>query len=53
MTTSIVERRKEKILRYGSLRTDVPPMATGKRLADVKLLFPTDGADFPARHPCS
>jgi hypothetical protein len=53
MTTSIVEGRQEKMPHYGSLRTDAPPMATGKRLADVKLLFPIDGADFPARHPCS
>ena len=31
---------------YGSLRTDAPPMPTGKRLADFKLLFPTDYADY-------
>ena len=31
---------------YGSLRNDAPPMPTGKRLADFKLLFPTDWADY-------
>ena len=41
----------EKILLYGSLRTDAPPMATGKRLSDFKLLFPTDWADFQTSHP--
>jgi iron(III) transport system substrate-binding protein len=39
-----------KILLYGSLRSDAPPMATGKRLADFKLLFPTDWNDFQASH---
>ena len=33
---------------YGSLRSDAPPMATGKRLRDFKLLFPTDFADYIA-----
>ena len=41
----------EKILLYGSLRTDAPPMATGKRLTDFKLIYPTDWADFQASHP--
>jgi iron(III) transport system substrate-binding protein len=40
----------QKILLYGSLRGDAPPMATGKRLADFKLLFPSDWADFQASH---
>jgi iron(III) transport system substrate-binding protein len=40
----------EKILLYGSVRSDAPPMATGKRLADFKLLFPSDWADFQASH---
>jgi iron(III) transport system substrate-binding protein len=31
---------------YGSLRTDAPPMPTGKRLSDFKLLTPTDYADY-------
>jgi len=39
-----------KILLYGSLRNDAPPMATGKRLADFKLLIPSDLADFEASH---
>jgi len=39
-----------KILLYGSLRSDAPPMATGKRLVDFKLLFPSDWADFQASH---
>jgi iron(III) transport system substrate-binding protein len=33
---------------YGSLRSDAPPMLTGKRLRDFKLLFPTDFADYMA-----
>ena len=33
---------------YGSLRSDAPPMATGKRLRDFKLLFPADFADYMA-----
>jgi iron(III) transport system substrate-binding protein len=33
---------------YGSLRSDAPPMATGKRLRDFKLLFPVDFADYMA-----
>jgi iron(III) transport system substrate-binding protein len=39
-----------KILLYGSLRGDAPPMATGKRLADFKLLFPNDWNDLEASH---
>jgi iron(III) transport system substrate-binding protein len=31
---------------YGSLRQDAPPMPTGKRLSDFKLLTPTDYADY-------
>jgi iron(III) transport system substrate-binding protein len=38
------------ILLYGSVRSDAPPMATGKRLADFKLLFPSDWTDFAASH---
>jgi iron(III) transport system substrate-binding protein len=33
---------------YGSLRQDAPPMPTGKRLRDFKLLVPTDMADYLA-----
>jgi len=40
----------EKILLYGSVRNDAPPMATGKRLTDFKLLFPSDWNDFIASH---
>ena len=29
---------------------DAPPMGTGKRLADFKLLFPTDWTDYQASH---
>ncbi len=39
-----------KILLYGSVRSDAPPMATGKRLSDFKLLFPSDWTDFVATH---
>ena len=39
-----------KILLYGSVRSDAPPMATGKRLSDFKLLFPTDWNDFVESH---
>jgi len=42
--------QNQPILLYGSLRNDAPPMATGKKLADFKLLFPTDWADFQASH---
>jgi iron(III) transport system substrate-binding protein len=41
----------QPLLLYGSLRTDAPPMATGKRLGDFKLLLPTDWADYQASHP--
>ena len=40
----------QTILLYGSVKNDAPPMATGKKLADFKLLFPTDWADFQASH---
>ena len=43
--------QNQKILLYGSLRTDAPTMPTGKRLADFKLLFPTDWNDYVASHP--
>ncbi len=36
---------------YGSLRSDAPPMLTGARLRDFKLLFPTDYADYVASQP--
>jgi iron(III) transport system substrate-binding protein len=39
-----------KILLYGSVRADAPPMATGKRLSDFKLLFPSDWADYVESH---
>ena len=45
--------QNQKILLYGSLRTDADPMPTGKRLSDFKLLFPTDWNDYVASHPCS
>ncbi len=40
----------QTILLYGSVRNDAPPMATGKKLADFKLLFPSDWTDFQASH---
>lgn len=40
----------QTILLYGSVKNDAPPMATGKKLADFKLLFPTDWTDFQASH---
>ena len=43
--------QNQKILLYGSLRTDAGPMPTGKRLADFKLLFPTDWNDYVESHP--
>jgi hypothetical protein len=43
--------QNQKILLYGSLRSDTGPMPTGKRLGDFKLLFPTDWADYVASHP--
>ena len=42
--------QNQPILLYGSLRNDAPPMPTGKKLSDFKLLFPTDWADFQASH---
>ena len=33
---------------YGSLRKDAPPMRTGERLRDFKLLSPADYADYMA-----
>ena len=39
-----------KILLYGSVRADAPPMATGKRLSDFKLLFPSDWSDYVESH---
>ena len=33
-------------LYYGSLRGDAPPMPTGQRLRDYKLLFPTDWDEY-------
>jgi iron(III) transport system substrate-binding protein len=42
--------QNQKILLYGSLRTDAAAMPTGKRLADFKLLFPRLG-DYVASHP--
>jgi iron(III) transport system substrate-binding protein len=43
--------QNQKILLYGSLRTDAGPMPTGKKLSDFKLLFPTDWNDYVASHP--
>ncbi len=31
---------------YGSVRADAPPMPTGKRLVDFKLLFPADWHEY-------
>ena len=42
--------QNNKILLYGSVRSDAPVMVTGKRLSDFKLLFPSDWADFVASH---
>ena len=39
------------ILLYGSVRNDAPPMPTGKKLSDFKLLFPSDWNDYTASHP--
>ena len=36
---------------YGSLRDDAPPMVTGVRLRDFKLLFPKDFDDYLAIQP--
>ena len=35
---------------YGSVRKDAPPMVTGVRLSDFKLLAPTDMADYLGSH---
>jgi len=43
--------QNQKILLYGSVRSDAGPMPTGKRLADFRLLFPTDWNDYVASHP--
>src|SRR5262245_7898431 len=43
--------QNEKLLLYGSLRNDAPPMPTGQRLSDFKLLLPTDWTDYQASHP--
>src|SRR5215475_11965303 len=43
--------QNQKILLYGSLRSDAGPMPTGKKLSDFKLLFPTDWNDYVASHP--
>src|SRR6202521_551747 len=40
----------QPLLLYGSLRSDAPAMGTGKKLAEWKLLFPTDCTDYQARH---
>ena len=37
-------------LRTGSVRTDAPPMMSGQRLRDFKLLIPTDIPDYLASH---
>jgi iron(III) transport system substrate-binding protein len=42
--------QNEKILLYGSVRSDAPVMVTGKRLSDFKLLFPSDWTDFVESH---
>ena len=42
--------QNQKILLYGSLRSDAGPMPTGKRLSDFKLLFPSDWGDYAASH---
>jgi iron(III) transport system substrate-binding protein len=36
-------------LYYGSVRTDAPPMPTGVKLADLKLLYPADWDDYAAQ----
>ena len=38
--------RTMRIWYYGSLRTDAPPMPTGVKLSDFKLLFPSDLAEY-------
>ena len=37
-------------LYYGSVRTDAPPMPTGVKLSDFKLLYPSDWNDYAAQH---
>jgi iron(III) transport system substrate-binding protein len=39
-------QQEHRNLVYGSVRSDAPPMATGKRLTDFKLLFPADWDDY-------
>lgn len=39
-----------KYLYYGSVRKDAPPMPNGKRLADYKLLTPSDMDTYTAAH---
>ena len=36
-------------LYYGSVRTDAPPMPTGVKLSDFKLLYPTDWNEYAAQ----
>jgi iron(III) transport system substrate-binding protein len=36
-------------LYYGSVRTDAPPMQTGVKLSDLKLLYPADWDDYNAQ----
>jgi hypothetical protein len=36
-------------LYYGSVRTDAPPMPTGVRPGDLKLLYPADWDDYAAQ----
>ena len=38
-------------LYYGSVRTDAPPMPTGVKLSDFKLLYPTDWNEYAAQSP--
>ncbi len=40
--------QNDRNLIYGSVRSDAPPMPTGKRLRDFKLLFPSDWPDYIA-----
>ena len=36
-------------LYYGSVRTDAPPMATGVKLSDFKLLYPSDWDEYASQ----